>query len=98
MDFSKLEEELNGLIEADNLYWVRNDAKFRAARQNVSYEEFEQIVKVTYYTFYDYVGKLTFSHFWKMSPKLTMYIYHNSYFNIGLSLTSNEAYIFMEYF
>ena len=47
MDFDKLEHELNGMVAADNLYWERNDAKFRAAKQNVSYEQFEQIVKVS---------------------------------------------------
>ena len=46
MNFSKLEQELNGMMKADELYWTRNDAKFRAAKQNVPYEEFEQIVKV----------------------------------------------------
>ena len=46
MDFQKLENELNNMVAADDLYWQRNDAKFRAAKQHVSYEEFEQIVKV----------------------------------------------------
>ena len=48
MDISKLEEELNASVIADNIYWVRNDAKLRAAKQTASYEEFEQIVKVFY--------------------------------------------------
>ena len=47
MDFDQLEHELNGMVAADNLYWDRNDAKFRAAKQNVTYEQFEQIVKVS---------------------------------------------------
>ena len=46
MDVSKLEEELMATVHADNLYWVRNDAKLRAAKQTASYEEFDQIVKV----------------------------------------------------
>ena len=49
MDFDQLEHELNGMVAADNLYWERNDAKFRAAKQNVTYEQFEQIVKVSTY-------------------------------------------------
>ena len=46
MDVSKLEEELMASVHADDLYWLRNDAKLRAAKQTSSYEEFDQIVKV----------------------------------------------------
>ena len=46
MDFNKLEKELFGVMEKDDKYWRENDAKFRAAKQMASYEEFENIVKV----------------------------------------------------
>ena len=46
MDFSKLEKELSGLMRKDDTYWRENDAKFRAAKQMATYEEFESIVKV----------------------------------------------------
>ena len=45
-DFDALESELNGMVEEDDDYWRRNDAKFRAAKQGATYEEFQQIVKV----------------------------------------------------
>ena len=35
-----------GEVQSENDYWMRNDAKFRAAKQGASYEEFQQIVKV----------------------------------------------------
>ena len=47
MDVDKLEKELVTMVEDDNLYWLRNDAKFRAAKEHVSYDEFEQRVKVS---------------------------------------------------
>ena len=46
MDFTKLEKELSGLMQKDDKYWRENDAKFRAAKQMATYEEFENIVKV----------------------------------------------------
>ena len=46
MDLEKLETDLVAMVEEDNLYWTKNDAKFRAAKQHVSYEEFDKIVKV----------------------------------------------------
>ena len=46
MDFSKLEKDLFGLMQKDDQYWRENDAKFRAAKQMATYEEFENIVKV----------------------------------------------------
>ena len=46
MDFNKLEKELSGLMQKDDKYWRENDAKFRAAKQMATYEEFEDIVKV----------------------------------------------------
>ena len=48
MDISKLEESLKADMASDNLYWVRNDAKLRAAKQTASYEEFDQIVKASH--------------------------------------------------
>ena len=48
MDFSKLEKELSGLMQKDDKYWRENDAKFRAAKQMATYEEFENIVKVRF--------------------------------------------------
>ena len=47
MDVEKLEKELVTMVEDDKLYWLRNDAKFRAAKDQVSYDEFEQRVKVS---------------------------------------------------
>ena len=49
MDFNKLEKELFGVMQKDDKYWRENDAKFRAAKQMASYEEFENIVKVCIY-------------------------------------------------
>lgn len=46
MDFNKLEKDLFGLMQKDDNYWRENDAKFRAAKQMATYEEFENIVKV----------------------------------------------------
>ena len=46
MDFSKLEKDLVGLMQKDDKYWRENDAKFRAAKQMATYEEFENLVKV----------------------------------------------------
>ena len=44
---NKLEKELSGLMQKDDKYWRENDAKFRAAKQMATYEEFEDIVKVS---------------------------------------------------
>lgn len=44
----RLESELNSVLEQDNRYWTENDAKFRAVAQNVSYEQFEEIVKASH--------------------------------------------------
>ena len=46
MDFNELEKELFGVMRKDDKYWRENDAKFRAAKQMATYEEFENIVKV----------------------------------------------------
>ena len=43
----RLESELNSVLEQDSRYWTENDAKFRAVAQNVSYEQFEEIVKAS---------------------------------------------------
>jgi len=48
MDFNKLEKELFGVMQKDDKYWRENDAKFRAAKQMASYEEFENIVKASH--------------------------------------------------
>lgn len=47
----QLELELNNMMKAEDLYWLRNDAKIRAAKQHVSYDEFQKIVKVNYYIY-----------------------------------------------
>lgn len=44
----RLESELNSVLEQDTRYWTENDAKFRAVAQNVSYEQFEEIVKASH--------------------------------------------------
>ena len=46
-DLSKLEEELNSMLAADDLYWLRNSAKFRATAQTSNYEEFRSFVEVS---------------------------------------------------
>ena len=46
MDFDKLESQLKSQMEKDDKYWRENDAKFRAAKQMATYEEFVEIVKV----------------------------------------------------
>ena len=46
MDFDKLESELKDKMAMDDRYWRENDAKFRAAKQMATYEEFVAIVKV----------------------------------------------------
>ena len=43
-----MESELNSVLEQDSRYWTENDAKFRAVAQNVSYEQFEEIVKASH--------------------------------------------------
>lgn len=41
IDMSKLRKQLGEAVQADEVYWRENDAKFRAVRQKVaSYEEF----------------------------------------------------------
>ena len=44
----QIESELNSVLDQDNRYWRENDAKFRAVAQNVSYEQFEEIVKASH--------------------------------------------------
>jgi len=46
MDFASLESELSNLVAEDDLYWIRNEAKFRAVNQTANYEEFKNFVKV----------------------------------------------------
>jgi len=41
IDVNKLRRQLGQAVEADEVYWRENEAKFRAVRQKVSsYEEF----------------------------------------------------------
>ena len=47
MDFDKLEAQLKTKMDQDDRYWRENDAKFRAAKQMATYEEFVDIVKVS---------------------------------------------------
>ena len=46
LDLGALEAELNSLVAEEDLYWTQNAAKFRAAEQTASYDEFQNIVKV----------------------------------------------------
>lgn len=39
-DISALHNELQNEIEADKLYWIRNDAKIRACTTSQTYDEF----------------------------------------------------------
>lgn len=49
IDASRLCKQLGEAVEADEVYWRENDAKFRAVRQKVSsYEEFRDIVKAAH--------------------------------------------------
>ena len=49
INFSKLEQQIDSAVEADKMYWVRNEAKIRAVNNKVaSYEEFEDIVKASH--------------------------------------------------
>ena len=41
INFDKLESSVHNAMEAENLYWLQNDAKFRAVKQKGSYEEFK---------------------------------------------------------
>ena len=47
MDFDQLESSLSKDMAKDDVYWRENDAKFRAAGQNATYDEFVAIVKVS---------------------------------------------------
>ena len=40
-----LEQELINLVQEDNDYWLRNDAKFRAIEQTSNYDDFDRFVK-----------------------------------------------------
>ncbi|XP_067952101.1 coiled-coil domain-containing protein 103-like [Watersipora subatra] len=44
VNFDKLESSVRQAMEAENLYWLQNDAKFRAVKQKGSYDEFKEIV------------------------------------------------------
>ncbi|KAF6028569.1 CCDC103 [Bugula neritina] len=44
INFDKLENEVDEAMKAENLYWLQNDAKFRAVKQKGTYEEFKEIV------------------------------------------------------
>ncbi len=46
MDLASLESELGDLLAEDELYWIQNDAKFRAAKQTDNYTDFQNFVKV----------------------------------------------------
>lgn len=49
IDFDKLESKVNKAVEDEKLYWLRNDAKFRAVRQKVgTYDEFREIVNAAH--------------------------------------------------
>ncbi|KAJ3649227.1 hypothetical protein Zmor_020980 [Zophobas morio] len=41
---NKLLQELVAAVAEDKMYWVRNDAKIRAATTSKSYDEFRDIV------------------------------------------------------
>lgn len=40
-DISRIYDKLRSEIEEDKLYWLRNDAKFRAVHSSQNYEEFK---------------------------------------------------------
>ncbi|XP_045479863.1 uncharacterized protein LOC123684592 [Harmonia axyridis] len=43
-DKQRLYVELQNAIEQDKLYWIRNDAKIKAAVTSKSYDEFRELV------------------------------------------------------
>ena len=43
INFDKLETGVQKAMEADNLYWLQNEAKFRAVKQKGSYDEFKWV-------------------------------------------------------
>ena len=47
-ELENLETELNKVLVNDERYWRENEAKFRAVAQNVTYEQFEDIVKASH--------------------------------------------------
>ena len=60
IDFGRLESDLRSLVASDDLYWTRNDAKFRAAEQTKTYREFKKFVDVSR-KYLDSVGSQTFT-------------------------------------
>ena len=77
-----LESELNSVLEEDSRYWTENDAKFRAVAQNVSYEQFEEIVKASHLKPLDKKDKSQLSE-----PKNTIW---NSISKVAYRKTSNN--------
>ncbi len=45
-ELDELERNLAAMLSEDDLYWLRNDAKFRAVEQTDNYQEFDNFVKV----------------------------------------------------
>lgn len=41
INFDKLAAGADKVLAAENLYWLQNDAKFRAVKQKGTYEEFK---------------------------------------------------------
>lgn len=41
INFDKLETGVHNAMKADDLYWLQNDAKFRAVKQQGSYDDFK---------------------------------------------------------
>ena len=41
INFEKLAATANQAIATENLYWLQNDAKFRAVKQKGTYDEFK---------------------------------------------------------
>merc|ERR1712218_446434 len=66
-------------VAAENLYWQRNDAKFRAAKNHATYEEFEQIVKGSHLK---PLGK---------EDRLELYNRNKAIFNTHYSSTPDDA-------
>ena len=45
INFDKLENGVQKAMEADNLYWLQNEAKFRTVKQKGSYDEFKWVCR-----------------------------------------------------
>lgn len=60
INFSKLESGAHAAQERESLYWLQNDAKFRAVKQKGTYDDFKDIVAAAHLKPLDKGDKLQF--------------------------------------